>query len=319
MENPKVSVVVPVYNAEKYLKECIDSILAQTFTDFELLLIDDGSTDGSGSICDGYAANDIRIKVVHKQNEGINATRRRGVHEAEGEWVAFCDDDDTMTADALESLYSLHEGTDIVVGFGILPDKRLPVNVEIEGCRHALLAGELSVTPWAKLYRRTLLTDDMFDFPREIDGEEDMIMNTRLFFKTTKVPHILYKHVYNFRRNALSVSHTKRASVDHEKAFYKALYDSIPSGQRPRFMRQITFLKLNGLFPIAYSLPRSLVDKQQPYLLQIRTDARQCGYRFSLKERLLLCSSSKAIIKLTGFAELAKRSLTYRFKSFKNK
>lgn len=319
MESPKVSVVVPVYNAEKYLKECIDSILAQTFTDFELLLIDDGSTDGSGRICDNYAANDIRIRALHKQNEGINATRRRGVHEAKDEWVAFCDDDDTMTVDALVSLYSLHEGTDIVVGFSILPDKRLPANINIEGCRHALLAGDLSVTPWAKLYRRVLLTDDMFDFPREIDGEEDMIMNTRLFFKTTKAPHILYKHIYNFRRNALSVSHTKRASIDHEKSFYKALYDSIPSGQRPKFMQQITFLKLNGLFPIAYSQPQSLVDKQQPYLLQIKADASQCGYRFSLKERLLLHSSSKAIIKLTGFAELAKRSLIYRLKSFLNK
>lgn len=121
--DPKISVIVPVYNAGKYLPICVDSILAQTFKDFELLLIDDGSTDGSGNVCDEYAKKDERVRVVHKANEGINATRRRGVHEAKGEWGAFSDDDDTMTADALESLYALHDGTDIVCGFEVIPDK----------------------------------------------------------------------------------------------------------------------------------------------------------------------------------------------------
>lgn len=103
---PKISVIVPVYGGEKYLGECIESILGQTFKDFELLLLDDGSPDRSGEICDEYARRDGRIRVIHKENEGINATRRRGVHEAKGEWVAFCDDDDTMVPDALESLYA---------------------------------------------------------------------------------------------------------------------------------------------------------------------------------------------------------------------
>ena len=85
----KISVIVPVFNGKKYLHECVDSILAQTLKDFELLLIDDGSTDGSDIICDEYAVKDRRVRVVHKVNEGINATRRRGVHESNGEWVAF--------------------------------------------------------------------------------------------------------------------------------------------------------------------------------------------------------------------------------------
>ena len=83
---PKISVVVPVYGGEKYLGACIESILGQTFKDFELLLLDDGSPDRSGEICDGYARKDGRVRVIHKENEGINATRRRGVHEATGEW-----------------------------------------------------------------------------------------------------------------------------------------------------------------------------------------------------------------------------------------
>lgn len=307
-----ISVIVPVYNAGQYLTTCIDSVLAQTFKDFELLLVDDGSSDGSGKVCDEYAKKDERVRVVHKANEGINATRRRGVHEARGEWVAFSDDDDTMEPYALENLYALHEGTDIVCGFEVVPDKKLSADASLDDIRHALLAGQLSVTPWAKLYRKSILTDDMFDFPREIDGEEDMIMNTRLFFKTNVPPHILYKHIYNFRRNTASVSHTKRSSVEHEEAFYKALYASIPENVRQQYTPQITFLKLNGLFPIAFSQPESLVDKHQSYLQQIFDDAKACGYKMSLKEWLVMHATSKSILKMTGFAELVRRSVKYR-------
>ena len=91
---PKISVVIPVYNTEKYLHRCLDSILAQTFTDFELLLIDDGSTDQSGAICDEYAANYSQIRVYHKENGGVSSARNYGLDKACGEWIAFCDSDD---------------------------------------------------------------------------------------------------------------------------------------------------------------------------------------------------------------------------------
>ena len=91
---PKLSVIVPVYNTEKYLRECIDRILAQTFTDFELILVNDGSTDGSGAICDGYAEKDSRIQVIHQTNGGITVARKSGVRAACGEYVTFVDSDD---------------------------------------------------------------------------------------------------------------------------------------------------------------------------------------------------------------------------------
>lgn len=93
-----------------------------------------------------------------------------------------------------------------------------------------------------------------------------------------------------------------------------ACIESIPKAERPKYMRQITFLKLNGLFPIAFSNPESLVNKQQPYLNQIAADAKACGYRLSLKEWLMLHASTKLVLKLTGFAELVMRSLKYRLK-----
>ena len=93
-ENPKITVIVPVYNTEKYLRRCVDSILAQTFTDFELLLIDDGSTDGSGAICDEYAKKDSRVRVFHKEIGGVSSARNLGLDKAYGEWISFVDSDD---------------------------------------------------------------------------------------------------------------------------------------------------------------------------------------------------------------------------------
>lgn len=96
MSNPKISVIVPVYKAERYLSACIDSILAQTFTDFELLLIDDGSPDASGQICDEYVGRDSRIRVFHKENGGVSSARNLGLDKAAGEWVTFVDSDDII-------------------------------------------------------------------------------------------------------------------------------------------------------------------------------------------------------------------------------
>ena len=100
-----ISVIVPVYNAEKYLNRCIDSILDQTFKDFELILVDDGSKDSSGDICEKYAGRDQRIKVIHQENKGQAAARNRGVLNAAGEWIAFVDADDMIQKQMLEYLY----------------------------------------------------------------------------------------------------------------------------------------------------------------------------------------------------------------------
>ena len=104
---PKISVIVPVYKAEKYLQKCVDSILGQTFRDFELLLIDDGSPDGSGAICDEYAKKDSRVRVFHKENGGVSSARNKGIDEAKGEWISFLDADDYWTESHLSDTIEL--------------------------------------------------------------------------------------------------------------------------------------------------------------------------------------------------------------------
>lgn len=103
--NSKISIIVPVYKAEKTLDKCITSILSQTFTDFELLLIDDGSPDGSGIICDHYALKDERIRVIHKSNGGVSSARQTGVDVARGEYSIHVDPDDWVEPEMLQELY----------------------------------------------------------------------------------------------------------------------------------------------------------------------------------------------------------------------
>lgn len=104
MHYPKISAIVPVYNTEKYLHRCIDSILSQTFNDFELLLIDDGSKDESGKICEEYAQKDARVRVLHKENGGVSSARNMGLDNARGEWISFIDADDWIHLDTYNIL-----------------------------------------------------------------------------------------------------------------------------------------------------------------------------------------------------------------------
>lgn len=117
MSCPKVSIICPVYNAEKYIHRCIDSIIAQTLTDWELILVDDGSQDKSGAICDEYAQKDSRIRVIHKENGGVSMARQTGVEAATGEFLIHADPDDYVEPEMLEEMVSEieHQGVDVLI------------------------------------------------------------------------------------------------------------------------------------------------------------------------------------------------------------
>ena len=118
MNMPKISIIVPVYKVEKYINRCIDSILTQTFTDFELILVDDGSPDNCPAVCDRYANQDNRVKVIHKKNGGVSSARNSALDIAQGEYITFCDGDDYYLEDWLLELYSAAQknSTDITMG-----------------------------------------------------------------------------------------------------------------------------------------------------------------------------------------------------------
>lgn len=186
---PKISVIVPVYNTEKYLHRCIDSILAQTFTDFELLLIDDGSKDNSGKICDEYAVKDSRVRVFHKENGGVSSARNLGLDNALGEWVTFVDSDDWIEKNALVALINKCDA-DLIIGAIMFEQNRsignLAVNTIIKGkdlhiniatnINHYQLSG-----PWSKLFYTPIINEHHIRFNQSLHfGEDSVFVKTYL-------------------------------------------------------------------------------------------------------------------------------------------
>jgi len=203
MENhtPKISVIVPIYNVEQYLLRCIDSILAQTFTDFEVLLIDDGSTDNSGKICDEYAKKDNRIRVFHKENSGVSAARNLGLREAVGKFICFCDSDDEMRDCYLQTLISIEEKTDadMVVGtfssYVVNVKRRLSFVLKDKTYSRGELGlllcdlrqkGSLGV-PWNKLFKANIIKKHYVSFDVTLDSYEDEVFNLEYLQYTNKV------------------------------------------------------------------------------------------------------------------------------------
>ncbi len=178
-----ISVIVPVYNTEPYLHHCIDSILAQTFTDFELLLIDDGSTDSSGSICDEFAAKDSRVRVFHKANGGVSSARNMGLDNAHGEWVAFVDADDLLYPDFLKTFVTkFSQSVDLYIqgyedsnGYTLVRTERSWVSeclvVELDDIYLDQLFGFV----WNKLYKAVIIKDNGLRFNEQITMIEDLL------------------------------------------------------------------------------------------------------------------------------------------------
>lgn len=168
---PKVSVIVPVYNVENYIGRCIESIQKQTLTDWELLLIDDGSTDNSGSICDSYAQKDDRITVFHKPNGGVSSARNLGLVHAKGQWLAFVDSDDSLTKEYL-TVNDVPENCDVIYrSFVVFKDERIVSDRTITKEKFINGASKFLVdyikhrenVLWNKLIKREVVGDMEFD------------------------------------------------------------------------------------------------------------------------------------------------------------
>lgn len=176
---PLISVIVPVYNTEKYLDQCIQSVLAQTYTNWELLLIDDGSTDSSGAICDKYAAQDSRIRVFHKENGGVSSARNLGLDNAKGEWITFVDSDDWVNANLYTRLLHDSSGLLIVGAYKkasqmyILPNEKILLD-KGENVLNLFMLPHFSV-PWGKLYKRSILQKYNIRFDIFLSTHEDTL------------------------------------------------------------------------------------------------------------------------------------------------
>ena len=230
---PKISVIVPVYNAEKYLHRCVDSILAQTFTDFELLLINDGSKDNCGAICDEYATKDCRVRVFHKENGGVSSARNLGLDNAQGKWITFVDSDDRVEDYYLQELYK--NGCDLsACSYVYEMDKgnlyeKLKDNkivLDTDNLTDVLMSGGF-MTPYCKLFKSKIIKDFNIRFDNEISsGEDTLFVWTYILY----IDEILVssKPAYYYRITSSGLSH-KRIPIDGSlytlEKFYKLLLE----------------------------------------------------------------------------------------------
>lgn len=203
MSEPLISVIVPVYNVEKYVGTCVDSILAQTYTKLEVLLVDDGSTDSSGVLCDEYARKDMRVRVIHKENGGLSDARNTGMKTAQGTYFAFVDSDDSIAEDYIAYLYGMiekHHAQIAVCGYqkvyhsnenrkNIICDLTEKVYSTEEGLRQLLYQRGMITSAWGRLFDASLfLHTDAAGLPSSMKIQfpvgklhEDVAVMYRLF------------------------------------------------------------------------------------------------------------------------------------------
>lgn len=178
MDIKSISIIIPVYNTEKALRRCLNSILAQTMTDYECLLIDDGSTDSSGRICDEYASKDNRFRVFHKENGGVSSARNLGLDNAKGGWISFVDSDDTVDESFLGSLYNFGSGSLKISNFngdGHKDYSEEYSNVETSLVITKLLDCNLVWTPWGKLFSSAIINEHNLRFDTKLRLGEDTV------------------------------------------------------------------------------------------------------------------------------------------------
>lgn len=229
MSNVKVSIIVPVYNIpENILRKCVESTIHQTMKEIEIILVDDGSTNNSGLICDEYGSQDNRIRVIHKENGGLSAARNTGFEYATGDWVTFLDSDDWIDEHTCEDTYKLgvESDSDVVI-FGTIqefehyknPFKYHYKDRQIfEGnqckelqCEILNFTGNIA-TAWAKLFRKKFLDENRLEHNSELrQGSEGIEFNIRVFEKVKKAyftDHIYYHYIYN--PNSISAKHDEK-------------------------------------------------------------------------------------------------------------
>lgn len=298
MNKVLLSVVIPVYRSEAFIAACIESVLVQSFSNFELIVVDDGSDDASGSICDAIARRDDRITVIHQTNSGRSAARARGVAAAQGEWVTFVDSDDRLPSEALALLYAAAtDETDIVMGNGYtLHLDPCPRRIEIEEFRHLAVRSEGTIgVPWGSLYRRTLLSEWLFDIPRHIINGEDYLFWLRLVFATEKPVHIVPESVYDKGDEHTCNSFVWTADYSQELDGLRRL--SIPASRHSDFLDDMLSDRLTNMFSVAVCTPRR-EWQHSAFYRDIRADIKRLGRSLPLKKRLFFLLPCRSLRRL---------------------
>ena len=265
----KLSIVIPIYNKEAYVEVCLKSLLEQDFQDFELIAVDDGSTDGSGDLCDRMAAKDQLIRVIHQKNGGVTAARRRGVEEARGRYIMFVDADDMLLPHAMRVLHAAIEETqaDEVVGCYVTQKGRLGDSGR-RGWQDpfSMIDDLLAVRNpfcilWGVIFRRELL-DGCLTTPREVVEREDILMQIKCLVKRPKV-YFIGDVVYHYNEG---LPNNRQMGLERIKLHDQELLLTL----RPTWQRFEKGYRLNRLKLYEVFLEQRQLDVFQAYYKDLR-------------------------------------------------
>ena len=295
-----IGVIAPVYKVEKYIAECIESILAQTYTKFRLILVDDGTPDNAGKICDEYAKKDKRITVIHQKNAGVTRARARGVEEADDcEFITFVDADDTVTPTMLDLFIEIiDDNADIVMGAMRKSNEKNShneiykeskwISLEDFKTRIIFLRGGIG----GKFYRRCLFNNFTFEIPRNIAYGEDAVMNLRLAFNTDKNVRFINSPIYIYNQHEESCCSTFCFSEEYEECLIEHLFKSIPQNRQEEYRKLFIKRKLwawERRYNHSYQRPKWSNSK---FHLQLKSDIK--------REKLDVDFFSKALLIYTN-------------------
>ena len=309
MENchPLISVIIPIYKVEDYLCECIDSVLEQTYQNLEVILVDDGSPDNCGVICDDYATKDPRIKVVHKENGGLSDARNAGLGVSTGDYIWFVDSDDWISQDAFPIIFSEIENEDFeMLGFSYQDyndenetfgltsaSNMISMSNGLEYIEHN---GYFEPTAWAYIYKRSFLQQHGLKFKVGMIHEDDHF-NLRAFSVVRKIKKI-NKVLYYYRRREGTLSNIKAS--ERLIVSYIALVtlcQDLPQANFPKhFIHKKQYDYLSKLFQALVKWDISFSQKQK-YISVSKKEARKM---ILLKEDLMAVKILKASYNLSG-------------------
>lgn len=301
MEKTKISIIVPIYNAAIYLRECIESVLKQNYKFYELILVNDGSSDESGNICDLYIIKDSRIKVIHQDNQGVTKARANGVKNAIGEFIYFLDADDTIEPDTLEVMIPLmKENVDIVVSNCKKNDILNKDDFALLLFQHEL------IEVWEKLYRKYLFDDFVFNTSRYFVCGEDFLMQLKLLKNIKgKVVRIKTK-LYNYRNTLGSVTNTFIPTMEYELSMIQEValvMENLPLNSKiEQAYLNFRLIYLSGMIGLKYSL-----DFNAPWI--VRTIQESKSFHLTIKQRLTILAVKYPIYRCIFVVEKNIRKL----------
>lgn len=274
MDMPLVSVIVPVYKVEKYINECVKSIVTQTYKNLEIILVDDGSPDNSGIICDEYAKSDSRVKVIHKTNGGLSDARNFGLEKACGKYVMFCDSDDIIEQNTIEKVVGLAEMYNVdIVGFESVvftegKELKKPIYHNCEEIMHLnsaqfaekLLYKQIDCSVCNKLFKSEKLSNFRF-----IKGRynEDIIFLTQLLGECTNAIMTNYPF-YLYRNNSESISHTFNLRTLDPLRNINEITEAI-TNSFPNLSDALFFYTISAVKTVATSIIRNKAKNISPY------------------------------------------------------